>query len=485
MAYIKLAPYNAPSTWKAGANLVLPGSQDYNLINQYLLNGNTVEIGPGNVVGLDGVISPQPNSVFIGQGPTTILNIGGFNISASNIKIGSFNSAGAIISWLGSFFFVIANGQNLSNLYFHDVNFANTLGNDFLLYVVNAQTISNVVISRCFAESPDGFGFILSGEGSGGLIQDVTFYRCGEHNAAVGPNRYTVPGDQCWITGFDFAEGIPNINRITAIKCNANGAWESDYHFEAAPSKKYTVLLDCAATNAGLKTGGALYGAGYLMTHEVSKGDDFIVSGLTGGNNNQGDMRVWSPSLGNYINYTPPVDMVVGSSRIVTRISKGNCKGIAVKNGTLWDVYLYSSDEQPVDQQIVLSDGTTIPAQFNDFLIYRDIKEGTMANYIFQPGAAKTAKLTLALDASLVGLALTAELFLSKDGGATKAATSGVQSFTAKATQDFTLPMTMPSATGDYKAYFDVYYQGFFFLGFVDVNDILIPGGSVSPIVWS
>jgi hypothetical protein len=111
-----------------------------------------------------------------------------------------------------------------------------------------------------------------------------------------------------------------------------------------------------------------------------------------------------------------------------------------------------------------------------------------MASNIFLPGAAKTAKLTLTLDASLVGLALTAELFLSEDGGVTKAVTGGTKSFTAALSQLFTYAITMPTgvnAPGDYKAYFDVYYQGAMLIGFQDVNDVIIPGGSVTPIVWT
>jgi len=115
----------------------------------------------------------------------------------------------------------------------------------------------------------------------------------------------------------------------------------------------------------------------------------------------------------------------------------------------------------------------------------KTLLEGYMAAYIFQPSQAKTAKLPLNLDPSLVGLALTAELFLSKDGGTTKAATSGKIPFTAATTQNITMPITMPAAAGAYKAYIDILYGNAFFLGFVDVNDILIPGGSVGPIVWT
>ena len=108
-----------------------------------------------------------------------------------------------------------------------------------------------------------------------------------------------------------------------------------------------------------------------------------------------------------------------------------------------------------------------------------------MANNIFLPGVSKSAAITLTLDSSLVGLALTAELFLSHDGGVTKEVTGGSKSFTAALTQSFNYTITMPSVAGTLRAYFDVYYQGAMLIGFLDVNSIIIPGGSVTPIVWT
>ena len=108
-----------------------------------------------------------------------------------------------------------------------------------------------------------------------------------------------------------------------------------------------------------------------------------------------------------------------------------------------------------------------------------------MAANIFLPGAVKSAAITLTLETALVGLAMTADLFLSADGGNTKAATGGVKNFTAAATQTFNYSITMPTAGNDYKAYFDINYQGTMIMGFVDINDIVVPSGSVTPIVWT
>ena len=378
MSYIKLAPSNAPSSWKSGATAVLPGVRDYIPINQYLIPGNTVEIGPGNVIGPDNWIAVASNSVLIGQGPSTILNVGGiYNNQQSNVEVGNFNMSGPILAVLAGSLFTFCNGPSISNLYYHDI-ISNMSGYNahFYLYLVNGQ-MSQIVFSRCKSISPDGVGFFINGEQNGGLIQDITFYRCSGDNAGIAPTRYNP-----WEVNFDFAEykGLI-INRLTAIQCTSNGAFESDVHFEIAPSKKYTVLLDFSAINAGQKpnnfnngdgTIGPQYGCGFLMSHDPLKGDDFIVNGLTGGNNKLGDMRVYSEAAG-FTAYTPPVNMVYGSNRVVTRITQGNCTGIAVWNAIYWDVYLYSSDQNPVTQTMVLPDGTLLPVVFTDFLIQRNI----------------------------------------------------------------------------------------------------------------
>jgi hypothetical protein len=107
-----------------------------------------------------------------------------------------------------------------------------------------------------------------------------------------------------------------------------------------------------------------------------------------------------------------------------------------------------------------------------------------MADNIFTPGAVKTAKFNFS-DPSLVGLALTIELYMSKDAGVTKATTTGAQAFTCASTNPFSLAITMPTAAGDYKAYIAVSYLGTVIEGFVDTNDELITGGSITTITWS
>jgi hypothetical protein len=386
MAYIKLAPYNAPNSWKASATAVLPGVLDTQVIANYYGSGNIIEIGPGKVIDTDtwGILWLPPNITFIGQGPTTILNIGGIYLgngwmNTGNVELGGFNMTGITQQPPYSSVFVGVS-SNASNLYIHDIYTDQQQGGHFDLYINGAFILSNIVFSRCISESAYRMGFCISGEKANPIIQDVTYYRCKQHNAGI--TNYAVP----WMAGFDIAEfgtdqPTSTSRRITVIKCESDGAFESTFHHEYATIKKDIVYLDCAATKAGLKpdnfqndngTVGPQYGAGFLMTFKPT--DDFIANGLTGGNNKLGDMRVLEPT--GWINYTPPVDMVWGSNKTVTRINQGNCIGIEVIDNDNIDLYLYSSNELPVTQQITLSNGSKLRVQFTDFAIYKGVQYG-------------------------------------------------------------------------------------------------------------
>jgi hypothetical protein len=483
MALIKIAPYNAPSNWQR--DFILPGSQDYNLINQYLVSGNTVELGPGTVVGSDGMIRPKASSKLLGQGVSTTINGGIFVASLSNIELGQFTMAGAILSSFAGGIFTAIDGANVSGLYYHDIISSMKLGwGDFYFYVNGAYSLSNVICSRLFAESPDGFGFLLSGEKAGNIIQDFTFYRCGSHNAALGPNRMMSGDGNCWVAGFDFCEFGASINpliyRVTAIKCTSDGSWEAANHFEITPNKRYVVLLDCAGTNAGKKIGTA-YGTGFLMSIDTTKNpsDDAIVSGLTGGGNTLGDMMVYNGTTDTFDKkYTPPIDLVIGSTRIQTRISQGNCTGIAVWNSTYWDVYIYSSDQNPVNQTITLPDGTQLPVSFTDFLIQRNIIPQPSG---FIAGSSHTA--TFQITVVPANLSYSVELWLGINTS-TKAATSGkIPMISTGSAQNVAATITMPTG-GTYNVYIDLYYGTTKFASFVSTTALVISGTITEP-VWT
>ena len=89
----------------------------------------------------------------------------------------------------------------------------------------------------------------------------------------------------------------------------------------------------------------------------------------------------------------------------------------------------------------------------------------------FAPGAQKTAKAPVTVMPS--GLSCQTELYLVS--GSTKVATSGLISFTSTgAAQNITFPITMPSTTGTYKVYLDVFVSGMLIAGFVATEDVVI-----------
>jgi hypothetical protein len=108
-----------------------------------------------------------------------------------------------------------------------------------------------------------------------------------------------------------------------------------------------------------------------------------------------------------------------------------------------------------------------------------------MKDPIFGAGSAHTANAAITVGPS--GLACGAELYLSRDGGATKAATSGVKSFTSTgASQNISLPVTMPSAAGySYGVYLDITSGGSLLAGFQATENVIIPSVGTPVITWT
>jgi hypothetical protein len=104
---------------------------------------------------------------------------------------------------------------------------------------------------------------------------------------------------------------------------------------------------------------------------------------------------------------------------------------------------------------------------------------------IFGPGSSHSAKATLTVAPS--GLACTFELFLSKDGGNTKATDTSVNFTSTGAAQDVTIgPITMPSTAGySYGVYIDVLSGGQLLAAYVGTDPVVIPSVSQPVITWT
>ena len=395
-ASILIAAADSSSTSKSAATAVCSGSSDQNVINTYLKAGNTVQLAAGDYY-INNFIMPQSATRLTGQGNTSIIHLSNAAILVSNVnnvELDNFQITGA--GWSSGAVFITALNVTVSGFYIHNIS-NNAKGCDsFTVYANSYGVVSNTVFSKDDANNPDGFGFMINGEGSNPKVEDITFYKCTVENAGVASTRLTLSDGQCWITGFNLGEdhGM-SVDKVQVINCSVNGSWESDYHVEYAVTKTNIVIMDSAANYAGLKTGGALYGAGFLLP-VVAGRDDIILSNNTAVGNKVStisggkipDVLIWDSNISNYDVYSPSQNIIIPAAAAVTsRINQGNCIGLMATSGNNLTLYLYSSDNNPVSQQIDLGaiyigndgntytfNGTKIVAQFNDFTVIRLVK---------------------------------------------------------------------------------------------------------------
>ncbi|MDD5510516.1 MAG: hypothetical protein PHI12_06895 [Dehalococcoidales bacterium] len=102
------------------------------------------------------------------------------------------------------------------------------------------------------------------------------------------------------------------------------------------------------------------------------------------------------------------------------------------------------------------------------------ILPGTVKN----PGAA--------FPVSPAGMACTGELYLSKDGGVTKAATSGAIEFTSTGVnQTVTFPITVPAPGGyAYQAYLVIMSEGQVLGQYIGTDKVNVPSVGTPTISW-
>jgi len=379
---VVIAASDSTSDWVAIAAEVCTGTNDELVMGAHLTSGTMVELAPGTF-SIAGYLAPEARTRLHGQGDGTVLNFisGTILVRADALELDHFRMTGTLGDPVPVAISISSQTEDLSDIRIHDVNADVAGGNVFEIYA-NAhdtpnRTLTNITFARCSALDPDGFGFIVGGEGTTPKVENLTFFRCSVRNAGVADTRTNI-----WVTGIDFAEyaGM-TLDKMQAIGCSVDGAWESDYHFEDAPTKTDCVITDCDARNAGRKTGGAVYGAGFLLTS-----GDVVFSHNTGSGNANGDLRVWDPVEGHYDDYSPPIDIIIpsGSTKVAARIDQGNMSGLEITDGSRKTLVLFSSDGSPVSQEIELgglfaSDdgdvydftGTRVLAEFPDYAVMR------------------------------------------------------------------------------------------------------------------
>jgi len=115
----------------------------------------------------------------------------------------------------------------------------------------DGQTVSNLILRDCHTKRTSSSGFCLNDPASSGVIFDgVLFENCSASYAGYGM------GHGNWSVGFDFAEADKAfiIKNLSVIRCTADHAWESGFHFETEPHKYNCYFEDCVSYANGRKT---------------------------------------------------------------------------------------------------------------------------------------------------------------------------------------------------------------------------------------
>jgi hypothetical protein len=484
-----IAASNSSSLDKAAANAVCTGTKDQNTINPYLTNGSTVILDNGTY-NISGYVFLASNSHLLGTSNVgTVLNFSSSSVcigDISNVEVGNF----AVTGTMSSAVEIITSTANQSGFNIHDIKSTST-GNadaDFEVYADN-YTVSNIVFNNCDANNPNGYGFLLTGTGAGAIINGITLYNCSVENAGVASTRNSI-----WIAGYNLGENIVSLNNVALIHCTCNGAWESDFMFDnTVQSIKNAVFLDCNAQNAG-QSSSAYYGSGILIPSTAVQA---ILNGNTGSGNKGGsytkthfDISVYNSP---YIGYAFPKNLVLGSSQTVTRANQGNCIGIIVTDGNAFDLYLYSSDGNSVNQTLTLPNGNTYAASFSNYQVIRGVT-GTLSITSVslvngQVGAAYSQTLTatggtIPYTWSIVSGTLPVGLTISSEGVilGTPTITGGPTSITFKVTDSTGANATKSISIAIGNATWDVNKDGI--VNALDMTSISLHWGETGTPGW-
>jgi len=363
------------------------GSNDVAQISNALNTYQTVNLSTGHWL-IYGEPVFKSGNTLLGAGPGTLLDFGPNYVGdlhtkdVSNIELGNFNIQGT--PWYQGIL-IEASAQDISGFYIHDISANSLNGTCFTLNTgYGSKSISDVRFSRVNANTPSYMGFSHRGSGT---LNNVRYYRCTTLNCGTQDTAvYGIPlaSIPVWSVNFDGADDTLTVNGLYYIDCSANGAWESDWHFEGVATKKGVVFLDCNAQYAGLKPStfdnldgskGVIYGAGFLFGNFTSGRDDLVANNLTatGGHNLIAD--VWDVNSNTKLFLSGSAyNKVFGRNATVTRVTGyGNCVGIDIYNtvAKTHDLILYSSDQTLVNgPTITLSDGKLVTiSTFNDFVV--------------------------------------------------------------------------------------------------------------------
>jgi len=107
-----------------------------------------------------------------------------------------------------------------------------------------------------------------------------------------------------------------------------------------------------------------------------------------------------------------------------------------------------------------------------------------MKDPLFGAGSSHGATIPITVEPG--GLSCQLELYLTPDGGVTKAATSGLVSFTSTGAQQNVSagPITMPAGGVAYDVYIDVFADGMLIGSYAATEKVTIPSVEITEPSW-
>ena len=273
--YIAASDSNAAS--RAAANYTCDGVNDQieiqNALNSLGLAGGEVVLSEGTFTAT-GPIQIPAHTTLIGAGADNTLlkfsNNGYISILNDYVTVDGFKVTGSGYTSYTTHYGGLIYDYGASHIRINNIvaTADNTIQAVFFIHQINEKTIEDIEFNNDKSIDAGTYAFLFSSWSSTNkLIKNVQLIDCQASNSG----KYSQYND--WVTGFDFAEQN-DIQNLTAIRCIADGSWESGFHLEGPPVKQNVTLIDCKSRNNGQKEktgrGKALYGAGFMVSEGMT-----------------------------------------------------------------------------------------------------------------------------------------------------------------------------------------------------------------------
>ena len=276
-ATFRVAASDAGAASRAAANYLCDGTADQAEIQAALTAlgaaGGDVILSEGTF-SITGTIQVPAHARLLGAGSAStslrFSNNGYISILTDYVVLDGFSATGTAyhspVSQYGLIYSFNANHLKINNI---EATADNTIQGVIFINQGNDRTVQDIELNNDRVVDAGTYAFLFSSWSSTNkLIRDVRLVDC----EAINAGKYSRFND--WVTGFDFAEQN-DIQNLTAIRCTADGSWESGFHLEGVPTKTGLTYIDCISRNNGqdkkVQSRSTLgWGAGYLLSGQVT-----------------------------------------------------------------------------------------------------------------------------------------------------------------------------------------------------------------------